>query len=63
MFAVYVFIVCYALLFLIFGLVPIETDASVWAIYTTIVVVAILMTIAVLGLKYLCIGLIFLFGV
>lgn len=62
MFAVYVFMACYAILFLIFGMVPIETDASVWTIYATIVVVAILMTIAVLGLKYLCIGLIFLFG-
>lgn len=62
MFAVYVFIVCYALLFLIFGLVTIETEASVWAVYTTIVGVSALMTIAVLGVKYLCIGLIFLLG-
>lgn len=62
MFSVYVFVACYAILFLIFGMVPIETDSSVPAIFATIVVVAFLMTIVVLCLKYLAIGLIFLLG-
>jgi hypothetical protein len=63
LFAFTVFISCFALLIVMFGLVPFDNDAGPWKLYGELLSGAFIMALLVLVLKYLCIGLILILGV